>query len=111
MPEDFSVGSWENEVSPEQMLSFSEAKLRWVQKASGGRHYDVWAGAELARRRDEHLSELIKSLSSSSDRLERLTKTLRNLTWVLIVLTFLAVLVPAGLDFWKAYHPLIIFKP
>ena len=105
MPEDLSIRSWENEASPEQMKSFSEAKLLWVRKARQATVWDVWAGAELERRRDEHLSELVKSLSSSSDRLERLTKTLRNLTWVLIVLTFLAVLVPAGLDFWKHTIP------
>jgi hypothetical protein len=124
MPEDFFIASWEN-ASPEQMKSFTESKLLWVMRARQGTSYDLWARAELERRGDDRLAGLITSLTdatnkvhqevailnSSSDRLEGLTRRLNRLTWVLIILTFLAVVVPAGLDFWKAYHPLIIFKP
>jgi len=124
MAEDLSVGDWK-EATPEAMKTFSEAKLLFVMKENAGGAFDTWARAELARRRDERLSELISSLTdatnkvhqevailnSSSGKLEGLTRRLNGLTWVLIILTFFAVVVPAGLDFWKAYHPLIIFKP
>jgi hypothetical protein len=93
--EDFSIESWENEASPKQMMDFTDSKLLWVRKARQGTVWDVWAGAELERRRDERISELIKSLTCSSNRLEGLTKNLRTLTWVLIVLTSLAVVLTA----------------
>jgi hypothetical protein len=109
MDDNLSIGMWENEASPEQMMNFSERKLRWVMKAAKGQCYDEWARAELARRRDEFISDLIRSLTdanikvhrevtilnSSSKKLEDLTKTLKNLTWILIVLTTLAVILAA----------------
>jgi hypothetical protein len=109
MDDDLSIGIWENEASPEQMMNFSDRKLRWVMKAAKGQCYDKWARAELARRRDECISILITSLTdanikvhrevrtlnSFSDRLEGLTRKLKNLTWVLIVLTILAVILAA----------------
>jgi hypothetical protein len=104
-------------MTPETLKTFPEAKLLSVMEGNAGGSFDTWARAELARRRDERISELITSLtdatnkvhqevailSSSSDRLERLTKRLNGLTWVLIVLTSIAVVVPIGL-IWNAYH-------
>jgi hypothetical protein len=71
---------------------------------------------EFERRQHIQLSELMQSLgnatnkvheevailNSSSDRLEKLTKTLKNLTWALIVLTIAALIVPIGVEVWKA---------
>jgi hypothetical protein len=118
MSEDLSIGDWYKEANPEAMKSFSEAKLLFVMQGNAGGAFDTWARAELARRRDERISELITSLTdatnkvhqevailnSSSDGLERLTRRLNGLTWVLIVLTFFAVVVPIGLEIWNAYH-------
>jgi hypothetical protein len=104
MAEDISVGNWD-EVTPEAMKLYSESKLLYAMELNRGGVHDQWARAELARRRDERISELISSLTSSSDRLEGLTRRLNRLTWVLIILTFLAVLVPIGLEIWNAYHP------
>ena len=47
----------------------------------------------------------IQSLSSSSDRLEDLTRKLKNLTWALIWLTVAAVVLPVGIEAWKAMQP------
>lgn len=112
-----SFGDW-RDVNPETMKTYSEAKLLLAQKQNQGGVYDTWARAELARRRDEKLGSLLSqltaatqqvheevaSLNSSSGKLENLTTTLKNLTWVLIVLTFLAAAVPIGLEVWKALH-------
>jgi hypothetical protein len=46
----------------------------------------------------------IALLNSSSDRLEKLTKTLKNLTWALIFLTVIAAAVPVGIEVWKGLH-------
>jgi Na+-transporting methylmalonyl-CoA/oxaloacetate decarboxylase gamma subunit len=43
-------------------------------------------------------------LASSSEKLERLTLRLNGLTWVLIILTFLAIAVPVGVEVWKSYY-------
>ena len=50
-------------------------------------------------------SEYLKVLASSSENLEKLTKRLNTLTWVLIILTFFAVVTPIAVEVWKAYHP------
>ena len=50
----------------------------------------------------ERLTKATQTLAASSDRLEKLTKKLKNLTWVLIVLTILATGVPIGIEIWKA---------
>src|SRR5574340_217276 len=44
-------------------------------------------------------------LANSSEKLEKLTLTLKNLTWALIFLTVLAVGTPIGIEVWKAFHP------
>jgi hypothetical protein len=86
MTEDMSFGNWQ-EVTPETMKSWSEAKLQLAMKSNQGGVYDTWARAELVRRRDEQLGSLINQLTtatgqvhkevailnSSSTRLERLT--------------------------------------
>ena len=56
-----------------------------------------------------HVQREVGLLTASQERLEGLTKTLRWLTWVLVALTFLATVVPIGIEVWKAYHhePLI----
>jgi hypothetical protein len=46
----------------------------------------------------------IMLVKDSSRHLEKLTSTLRNLTWALILLTVLAAVVPIGIEIWKAYH-------
>ena len=56
-----------------------------------------------------HVQREVGLLTASQERLEGLTKTLRWLTCVLVALTFLATVVPIGIEVWKAYHhePLI----
>jgi hypothetical protein len=44
----------------------------------------------------------VDRLTISSDHLEGLTMRLNRLTWILIVLTALAVIVPVGIEIWKA---------
>ena len=116
MSENLSLGNW---IKPEDMKTFSETQLYDVMKLLAGGPRDAWARAELARRRDERISKLIESLtdvttkvhhevgvlSSSSDKLEKLTKRLIILTWALIGLT---VIVGGGqivVEVWKAYRP------
>ena len=54
----------------------------------------------------------VKRLANSSDGLESLTKTLKNLTSALIFLTVLAAPVPFGIEVWKAYHePITLPEP
>jgi hypothetical protein len=43
-------------------------------------------------------------LANSSGKLEQLTERLNHLTWVLIILTVLAIASPIGIEVWKAYH-------
>jgi hypothetical protein len=85
------------------MRTFSENKLLFAMKENPDGAFDTWARTELARERDERLSDLIKSLTdatkkvhqevailtSSYNRLEGLTRRLNGLTWVLIM-TFLS---------------------
>lgn len=101
--EDLSLGNWD--FSPKDLNPFSEAKLFNVMVENRGGAFDAWARGELARRQNERISELIGSLISYSDRLERLTRTLKRLTVVLIVLTFFAVVVPIGVEVWNAFRP------
>jgi hypothetical protein len=110
-----TIGDY-SELTPEKMRGYSEEYLNRVSVYNGGGQYDTWARAEIARRQSVRLAELITALNqatekvqtevtdltASSTKLEDLTKTLKNLTWVLIVLTFLAAAVPIGIEFWKA---------
>ena len=57
--------------------------------------------AELERRWNERLAARITDLTASSVRLEGVTKRLYWLTWALIVF---AVMVPIGIEVWRAYH-------
>lgn len=77
-----------------------------------------WIAAELAHRQANRLSEAlndvenailqvglaVKDLTKSSERLENLTVRLKFLTWVLIVLTALAIITPIGIEVWRAYR-------
>ena len=58
-----------------------------------------------------HVHREVALLTSSSEKLEGLTTTLRNLTWVLIALTFLAAAVPIGIEVWKAKHETLVQVP
>ena len=50
------------------------------------------------------MTEATHRVKSSSENLERLTNKLKMLTWVLIILTALAALVPVGLEIWKVFR-------
>jgi hypothetical protein len=52
----------------------------------------------------QQVHQEVAILSSSSDRLETLTKKVKNLTWALFFLTLSAAIVPIGIEVWKAYH-------
>jgi len=106
-----------NKATPEDMRDWSVRRLYRCMEL-GGNIYEPRARAELTRRQNEALQILVANLtistdkvhtevsilSSSSDRLERLTVALKNLTIVLTALTVLAVFVPIGIEVWKAYH-------
>ena len=53
---------------------------------------------------NEESKEQVKRLADSSDMMETLTRKLKNLTWALIVLTIAAVVVPIGIEVWKAHY-------
>ena len=59
--------------------------------------------AELTAASEKTGTEVVV-LTDSSKKLEHLTVRLKNLTWVLIALTALAVIIPIGIEVWKAYH-------
>jgi hypothetical protein len=80
------------------MQQLSDAQLVEIRTLAHGAIHDGWAGAEMARRQNVRLGELISALtdatnkvhqevailSSSSDRVERLTQTLKAYTiWLL----------------------------
>jgi hypothetical protein len=87
-------------------------------RLDAGGVFGDWAKNELATRQMDQLEKRIKELddstnkvgqevvilSSSSARLELLSRRLKNLTWTLIVLTLLAAAVPIGIEVWKARH-------
>jgi hypothetical protein len=123
-PEGWAIGDW-SKMTPKLMRGYSEEFLNYVSEQNGGGRYDTWARDEIARRQSERLATLVLvlnvatvkvetevkelgmatgNLAASSDRLENLTKTLKNLTWALIVLTFFAVAIPIGIEVWKASH-------
>lgn len=105
-------------MTPKLMRVYSEEFLNYVSEQNGGGRYDAWARAEIERRNSMRLAELVTVLNQATDKvqsevtdlttssthLEDLTKTLRNLTWVLIVLTFIAAAVPIGIEVWRAKH-------
>jgi hypothetical protein len=100
--EDPSPGNWD--FTPEDMKTFSEAKLYHVMRLNAAGAFDAWARAELARRQNESISREVAILSSSSQRLETATNRLIFLTWVLIGVTVFAVVVPFVVEAWKAYR-------
>lgn len=71
---------------------------------------DVGSQVERLVEATNHVHREVGLLADSSNKLEGLTVRLKNLTWVLIFLTFLAAAVPIGIEVWKAYHELQI-KP
>ena len=65
MSEDLSFGDW-NDVTPEAMKGYSEAKLHLAIVLAAGGRYDWWARAELARRQNVQLGELISNLEKAT---------------------------------------------
>lgn len=98
--EDFSLPPWE-QITPEAMKKYTEAKLLYVMALSPGRPHDAWARAELATRQNERISREVAILSTSSERLEGLTKWLLILALVLTALTFPLVVI----EVWKLFRP------
>lgn len=106
--------SWDDDCTPERMMNWTTGKLLEAQKHSRGTIHGHWAQNELTRRQNLELAELIQNLkqstdnvhkevivlNASSERLERLTKVLKNLTWGLIFLTIALI----GIEIWKTYH-------
>jgi len=88
-----------------------------MDKDSSG-HFAAMAGEELHQRflgrigdetiklttATENVRNAVVALAKSSDRLEVLTAKLKNLTWALIFLTVVAIVVPIGIEGWKAYR-------
>jgi hypothetical protein len=54
----------------------------------------------------EESAQQVKRLADSSDKVEKLTQTLNNLTLALLFLTILAVIVPIAIEVWKATREL-----
>jgi hypothetical protein len=103
-------------ITPETLQKVSDSDLMRIMMLNPGGVADAWARSELAGRQIVRLREVVQSLkdathevyhevailSSSSDRLEALTKKVKNLTWALFFLTLLAAIVPIGIEIWKA---------
>ena len=123
MTEDMSFGDW-RDATPDKMRQWSEAKL-YLCMELGGPQYEPRARAELGRRQNEKVSELVAALkistdqvasgvlklNTSSDKLETLTKRLNTLTVWLIILTTFAVAIPIGAEVWKAKHEVQVLPP
>ena len=100
------------------MRGFSEEFLNYVSHENGGGVYDTWAQAEIARRQSVRLAELIASLNQatdtvktevrdltdSSNKMEQLTRSLKVLTFVLIVFAGVQILI-AVIQTIKMYEP------
>ena len=116
MSEDLSIGDWHS-VTPETMKGWSETKLYLAMQQNQGGVYDTWARTELARRQFVQAGKLISALtkateqvrqevailSTSSDRVERLTKTLKVYTVWLLVFAAVQIAI-AGVQTWKMFH-------
>jgi len=92
--------------SPEELRGYSEDDLYELMRDNRNGVYYDWAKVELQRRQMSALQDATRQvrqevaiLSSSSDRLEALTKRLNKLTLVLIVLTVPLVVI----EVWKAF--------
>ena len=95
-----SFGDW-SDFTPENIKSYSEAKLLYAMTLNKGGVYDAWAMNELQRRHFAHLSNLIGNLAEINDKsaqevkrlvessltIEKLTKRLVQLTKRLVFLT------------------------
>jgi hypothetical protein len=120
----YALGDW-SDATPDNMRTWPEDKLLFAMRENRGGVYDGWARAELTRRQNEQLGDLIgrltqatdtvaggveglkhevSVLTSSSDRLETLTKKLNCLTIILVVLTICAVIVPIGIEIYHAKY-------
>jgi len=98
MSEDLSFGDWSG-VTPEIMKDWSETKLHLAMVQNRGGVFDAWARAELARRQNVRLEELISALTKatelvrrevgiladSSERMERHTVRLNLYTVALLI--------------------------
>jgi hypothetical protein len=118
-----NIPDW-NLITPEAMRTYPEADLHFIMKQNQGGVYDAWAGAELQRRRDEALTEVVHSLreathqvhqevailNSSSDRMERHTITLKNFTIALIVFAVIQIAI-AGAQTWKMFQDSLSPQP
>ena len=106
-------------INPATLRNRNEEELLQILASSSqDSAWPIWVNAELTRRQTERLSEslshvenavfqverAVKSLTTSSEHLEGLTKRLKTLTWALIFITILAGAVPIGIEVWKAYH-------
>jgi hypothetical protein len=105
-----SFGDW-SQATPEYMRNWPEEDLHAAMIQNRGGVHDVWARAEIERRHMQALTNAteqvhrdVERLTASSTTLETLTRTLKNLTWALILLTVLAAAVPIAIEIWKAHH-------
>src|SRR5258708_2209538 len=102
-------GDWST-VTPEAMKSYSEEDLFAVMQLNHTGVYGDWAKAELQRRQLLSLQEATQQvhqevaiLSSSSDRMERHTITLKRFTVALIVFAVIQIVI-AGVQTWKMFQ-------
>jgi hypothetical protein len=88
------------DVDDFRQFSLEELFQTMVECQSPG--YYQLAVEELQRRFLTTIGTETKRLADSSEKLERLTIKLKDLTWALIILTILAAAVPIGIELWKA---------
>lgn len=106
-------------INPETLRTRTENELLFILYSLPPRtEWREWLTAELAHRQANRLSEslnlveaavlqverAVKALTMSSEHLEGLTRRLRTLTWILIVLTALALITPIGIEIWHISH-------
>jgi hypothetical protein len=86
MSENMSFGDWKS-VTPEAMKSYSEEKLHLAMQLNNGGVYDTWARAELQRRQNERLMELLHHLESAIWKVEQQVITLSKSSTALLTST------------------------
>jgi hypothetical protein len=107
----YALGDW-SAVTPEAMKEYPDDKLYFIMQENRGDVYDAWARAEIQRRQNCALTEVVHSLheatrqvhqevailNSSSNRMEHHTITLKRFTVALIVFAVIQIVIAGRSD-------------
>jgi hypothetical protein len=111
------VASQWHRQTPTTMLRLSDAQLLEIRAVGHGAIHDTWAGAELARRQNVRLGELISELTKATelvrrevgilaDSSERMERQTIRLNWYTVALLFFGAvqIAVAVVQTWKMLH-------